>query len=50
MKLLPIFVASICAGTAAAQGINIGFPPVGENVSAGQQLTVQIIKNVRGPL
>ncbi|KAF8810213.1 hypothetical protein BYT27DRAFT_7092512 [Phlegmacium glaucopus] len=45
MKLLSILVASIWAGTAAAQGIDIGFPPAGDNISAGQQLTIQVIKN-----
>jgi hypothetical protein len=49
MKLLSIFVASIWAVTAAAQGITIGFPPAGENVTAGQQLTIEVIKNVCGP-
>ena len=45
MKLLSILVASIWAVAAAAQGLTIGSP---QNVSAGQQLTLQVIKNVRG--
>ena len=49
MKLLSILVASIWAVAAAAQGITIGFPPKGQHVSPGQQLTIQVIKNVRGP-
>ena len=46
MKLLSILVASIWAVAAAAQGITIGFPPKGQDVSPGQQLTIQVIKNV----
>jgi hypothetical protein len=49
MKLLSILVASIWAMAAAAQGITIGFPPEGQDVSPGQQLTVEVIKNVGGP-
>lgn len=49
MKLLSILVASIWAVAAAAQGITIGFPPKGQEVSPGQQLTIQVIKNVRDP-
>lgn len=45
MKLLSILVASICAGTAAAQGLTIQNPPEGANVKAGQNLTIQVIKN-----
>jgi hypothetical protein len=49
MKLLSILIASIWAVAAAAQGITIGSPPQGQDVSPGQQLTIQVIKNVRGP-
>ena len=49
MKLLSILVASIWAAAAAAQGITIGFPAEGQDVSPGQQLTIEVIKNVRGP-
>ena len=50
MKVLSILVASIWTVAAAAQGITIGFPPEGQDVSPGQQLTIEVIKNVRGPL
>ena len=46
---LSILVASTLAVVAAAQGITIGFPTEGQDVSPGQQLTIQVIKNVRGP-
>ena len=49
MKLLSILVASIWVAAAAAQGITIGFPPEGQDVSPGQLLTIEVIKNVRGP-
>jgi hypothetical protein len=49
MKLLSVLVASIWAVAAAAQGITIGAPPQGQDVSPGQQLIIQVIKNVRGP-
>ena len=49
MKLLSILVASIWVVAAAAQGITIGFPPEGKDVSPGQQLTIEVIKNVGGP-
>ena len=49
MKLLSILAASIWAVTAAAQGITIAFPPEGENITPGQQLTIEVIKNVGGP-
>ena len=39
-----ILVASIWAVTATAQGITIGFPPEGQNVSPGQQLAIEVIK------
>lgn len=48
MKNLSILVASIWAVSAAAQGVAIGSPLQGENISAGQQLTIQVIKNVGG--
>ena len=49
MKILSILVASIWAVAAAAQGITIGSPTQGQNITSGQQLTIQVIKNVRGP-
>ena len=49
MKLLSLLAASILAATAAAQGIDIGYPAEGQDITAGQQLTVQVIKNVRAP-
>jgi hypothetical protein len=49
MRLFSLLVAAICAGTAAAQGITIAFPPEGEDVSPSQQLTIDVVKNVRGP-
>jgi len=45
MKLSSLLVASIWAVAAAAQGITIGFPPEGQDVSPGQQLTIEVIKN-----
>lgn len=50
MKLLSILVASVCTGIAAAQGIAIGFPFEGGNIEPGHELTVQVIRNVCGPL
>lgn len=48
MKLLSILVLPIWAVGATAQGITIGSPEQGKNVFPGQQLTIQVIKNVRG--
>ena len=49
MRLSSFLVASIWAVAAAAQGITIGFPPEGQDVSPGQQLTIEVIKNVSRP-
>jgi len=45
MKLLSILAASILVAIAAAQGIDIGSPAEGQNVTPGQQLTIEVIKN-----
>jgi hypothetical protein len=48
MKLLSILVAPIWV-MAAQTRHHYRFPPEGQGVSPGQQLTIEVIKNVGGP-